>query len=229
MASTTSNNITPRGGGPLSRTWPQLFKKRRRASPPREVLEQHVIEANTLPPLKIPLPRAGSVSTSDNASVAPSTSTSSTQAEMLASKSNYEWIAEGRHAEMGLHFSTAMATGVMMRRATHRAAEQARRDRMKTAMIDLAEYVLDGEVTFGTGTSCFVVSREEAAAAAAAAEGQPAGGAKGSKANKGRNINKARIVEIALEKLKEQEQEIAALEERLKHCDCGEQMMDTSA
>jgi hypothetical protein len=43
---------------------------------------------------------------------------------------------------MGLHFSTAMATGVMMKRATHRAAEQARRDRMKTAMVDLAEFLL---------------------------------------------------------------------------------------
>ena len=60
---------------------------------------------------------------------------------------------------MGLHFSTAMATGVMMKRATHRAAEQARRDRMKTAMVDLAEFLLDGEVTFGSGTTCFVVMR----------------------------------------------------------------------
>jgi hypothetical protein len=156
------------------------------------------------------------------ASITPSTSTGSTQAEMLASKSNYEWIAEGRHAEMGLHFSTAMATGVMMRRATHRAAEQARRDRMKTAMVELAEYVLDGEVTFGSGTSCFVVSREDAAANA---EGN--GGNGGGKGKKGRNINKARIVEMALEKLKAQEKEIALLEERLKACECGSRM-DTS-
>ncbi|KAF2274196.1 uncharacterized protein EI97DRAFT_381866, partial [Westerdykella ornata] len=148
------------------------------------------------------------------------------QAEMLASKSNYEWIAEGRHAEMGLHFSTAMATGVMMRRATHRAAEQARRDRMKSAMVDLAEYVLDGEVTFGSGTSCFVVSREDAAAAEAEG-GQEGGGTGGGRGRKGRNINKARIIELALEKLKAQEKEIALLEERLKACECSSRM-DTS-
>jgi len=81
------------------------------------------------------------------------------QADLLASKSNYELISSGQHLEMGLHFSTAMATGVMMKRATHRAAEQARRDRMKTAMVDLAEFLLDGEVTFGSGTTCFVVMR----------------------------------------------------------------------
>jgi hypothetical protein len=145
---------------------------------------------------------------------------------MLASKSNYEWIAEGRHAEMGLHFSTAMATGVMMRRETHRAAEQARRDRMKGAMVDLAEYVLDGQVTFGSGTSCFVVSREDAANA----EIGPAEGAKGgTKGKKGRNINKARVIEMALEKLKAQEKEIALLEEKLKACDCEcGHKMDTS-
>jgi hypothetical protein len=157
---------------------------------------------------------------------AASTSTGSTQADLLASKSNYEWIAEGRHAEMGLHFSTAMATGVMMRRATHRAAEQARRDRMKSAMVDLAEFLLDGEVTFGSGTSCFVVSRGEEPGE----NGEP---------KKGRNINKARIMEMALEKLKAQEKEmelavqrlgaqekeIEGLTERLKDCQCS---MDTT-
>lgn len=141
---------------------------------------------------------------------------------MLAQKSNYEWIAEGRHAEMGLHFSTAMATGVMMRRATHRAAEQARRDRMKTAMVDLAEYVLDGEVTFGSGTSCFVVSREEAAEER---EETAAGGKE--KGKKGKNINKARIIELALEKLKSQEKELALMEERLRGCECNNRMDTT--
>lgn len=145
---------------------------------------------------------------------------------MLASKSNYEWIAEGRHAEMGLHFSTAMATGVMMRRETHRVAEQARRDRMKGAMVDLAEYVLDGQVTFGSGTSCFVISREDAANAEEESVVSGKGSAKG---KKGRNINKARVIEMALEKLKAQEKEIALLEERLKACDCGGgNKMDTS-
>ncbi|KAJ4378799.1 hypothetical protein N0V86_005672 [Didymella sp. IMI 355093] len=218
--------------GPLSRTWPQLFKKRRRYSPVRESAQQaqptqhqpqqpqpqnqaelppqyaqirsqaqpqpHIQTSVPLRPVKHP-----SVSTARIRSPSITTSTASTissisevsslpttpstrvpiarrtssiatadsngaggvptpQADLLASKSNYELISSGQHLEMGLHFSTAMATGVMMKRATHRAAEQARRDRMKTAMVDLAEFLLDGEVTFGSGTTCFVVMREEA-------------------------------------------------------------------
>ena len=154
-------------------------------------------------------------------------STGRTQADLLAQTSNYEWIASGRHAEMGLHFSTAMATGVMMRKATHRAAEQARRDRMKLAMVDLAEFLLDGEVTFGSGTSCFVVSREDAAANVASAdvdmgEGEGgSGGKEGEVKKKGRNINKARIIEMALEKLRAQEKEIALLKERAGISECS--------
>jgi hypothetical protein len=128
---------------------------------------------------------------------------------------------------MGLHFSTAMATGVMMRRATHRAAEQARRDRMKSAMVELAEHLLDGEVTFGSGTSCFIVSREDAIPEEDEANDDLS--TKGSTSTKGgkkgQNINKARIIEMALEKLKQQEQDIAKLEEQLRDCSCR---MDTS-
>lgn len=111
---------------------------------------------------------------------------------------------------MGLHFSTAMATGVMMKRATHRAAEQARRDRMKTAMVDLAEFLLDGEVTFGSGTTCFVVMRGDAGK-----DGEV--GEDGKKAVPGekRTVNKARLIEMALEKMKAQETEIEMLRREL--------------
>lgn len=122
---------------------------------------------------------------------------------------------------MGLHFSTAMATGVMMRRATHRAAEQARRDRMKSAMVDLAEFLLDGEVTFGSGTSCFVVDRADVDAMGDGADGEE--GTKTEKGGKkGRNINKARIIEMALEKLRAQEKEIEILREGLARCRCAD-------
>ncbi|KAF2128843.1 hypothetical protein P153DRAFT_267571, partial [Dothidotthia symphoricarpi CBS 119687] len=199
--------------GPLSRTWPHLFKKRRRYSPVRESAQQQqqqqqqahpqapaetflpVQSTEPIRPVKPLIVRPRSIRTpslvADSASTISSISQTSTQppkripisrrssaiapaetngaggvktpqADLLASKSNYELISSGQHLEMGLHFSTAMATGVMMKRATHRAAEQARRDRMKTAMVDLAEFLLDGEVTFGTGTTCFVVMRGSA-------------------------------------------------------------------
>jgi hypothetical protein len=122
---------------------------------------------------------------------------------------------------MGLHFSTAMATGVMMKRATHRAAEQARRDRMKTAMVDLAEFLLDGEVTFGSGTTCFVVMRGK--------EGEKAGkgDADANVAGEKRTVNKARLIEMALEKMKAQEKEIEMLRKEVEDLRMGDRMDET--
>jgi hypothetical protein len=124
---------------------------------------------------------------------------------------------------MGLHFSTAMATGVMMKRATHRAAEQARRDRMKTAMVDLAEFLLDGEVTFGSGTTCFVVMRGKDGEKDLEGEGK--GGKKGeedgaSVSGEKKTVNKARLIEMALEKMRAQEKEIELLRKEVEGLRC---------
>jgi hypothetical protein len=141
---------------------------------------------------------------------------------------------------MGLHFSTAMATGVMMKRATHRAAEQARRDRMKTAMVDLAEFLLDGEVTFGSGTTCFVVMRGEPkegdvqsvfseASGVSGMSGLSEGSGKGRPGEK-KTVNKARLIEMALEKMRAQEREIEVLRrevEGLRGGDKGDVMDET--
>jgi hypothetical protein len=165
------------------------------------------------------------------------------QADLLASKSNYELISSGQHLEMGLHFSTAMATGVMMKRATHRAAEQARRDRMKTAMVDLAEFLLDGEVTFGSGTTCFVVMRGDGGKDAKELDGQSVfsetsgmsgmsglsglseGSGKGKPGEK-KTVNKARLIEMALEKMKAQEKEIEALRREVEDLRSGDRDRD---
>ncbi|KAH7073940.1 hypothetical protein BKA63DRAFT_515072 [Paraphoma chrysanthemicola] len=275
--------------GPLSRTWPQLFKKRRRYSPVRESAQQaaqqqqhqaqsipaqqqypptqpvslpiHPVQphkspssvttqsiaspvsslrspsiaadtastissishASSAPPKKIPIARRKS-------SIAPAGSNgaggvTTPQADLLASKSNYELISSGEHLEMGLHFSTAMATGVMMKRATHRAAEQARRDRMKTAMVDLAEFLLDGEVTFGSGTTCFVVMRGDASKDVGEIDEQD-----GKKAAPGekRTVNKARLIEMALEKMKAQGTEIEMLRKELEDLKAGPDRMDVT-
>ena len=136
---------------------------------------------------------------------------------------------------MGLHFSTAMATGVMMKRATHRAAEQARRDRMKTAMVDLAEFLLDGEVTFGSGTTCFVVMRGDGkdskeldgqsvfsdTSGMSGLSGLSEGSGKGKPGEK-KTVNKARLIEMALEKMRAQEKEIEALRKEVEDLRCGD-------
>ncbi|KAH6642578.1 hypothetical protein C7974DRAFT_104926 [Boeremia exigua] len=284
--------------GPLSRTWPQLFKKRRRYSPVREsaqaqaqpVPQIHQIQAPPqynqvqpqqqqqqqpqfqagvpIRPVKQPFTSAASIRSpsiaADTAStlstvseisslppqqakrvpIARRTSSIATtdsnaaggvttpQADLLASKSNYELISSGQHLEMGLHFSTAMATGVMMKRATHRAAEQARRDRMKTAMVDLAEFLLDGEVTFGTGTTCFVVMRGDPkevdgqsvfseTSGMSGLSGLSEGSGKG-KPGERKTVNKARLIEMALEKMKAQEEEIELLRKEVEDLKCGD-------
>jgi hypothetical protein len=148
------------------------------------------------------------------------------QADLLASKSNYELISSGEHLEMGLHFSTAMATGVMMKRATHRAAEQARRDRMKTAMVDLAEFLLDGEVTFGSGTTCFVVMRGDGGKDGGEADEKDGG--KKAVAGEKRTVNKARLIEMALEKMKAQEKEIEMLRRELEDLKTTPDSMDVT-
>ncbi|RYO31635.1 hypothetical protein AA0111_g4887 [Alternaria arborescens] len=289
-----SNNDRNEGRGPLSRTWPQLFKKRRRYSPVRESAQQqqqqqqqvqHLQQMQTQPPqiqpqqqpvqlpihpirpLKSPSVATQSITSptvssirspsiaTDNASTISSISHASSapppnkvaiarrsssiipadsngaggvttpQADLLASKSNYELISSGQHLEMGLHFSTAMATGVMMKRATHRAAEQARRDRMKNAMVDLAEFLLDGEVTFGSGTTCFVVMRgkdggddNEKTSTDDASNGKSGKGVPPGDPVPGekKTVNKARLIEMALEKMKAQEKEIEMLRKEIE-------------
>ncbi|KAI4649515.1 hypothetical protein J4E93_003835 [Alternaria ventricosa] len=133
---------------------------------------------------------------------------------------------------MGLHFSTAMATGVMMKRATHRAAEQARRDRMKTAMVDLAEFLLDGEVTFGSGTTCFVVMRgkdgEDGSEKVTDGADDDVRSAKGSVPGEKKTVNKARLIEMALEKMKAQEKEIELLRKEIDGLRAGGDSMDVS-
>ncbi|KZM25176.1 uncharacterized protein EKO05_0008517 [Ascochyta rabiei] len=298
--------------GPLSRTWPQLFKKRRRYSPVRESAQsqahpvQRVQQAQQPPPQQqqqyvqmqpqpqpppqpqiqtsVPIrpikrPSVSSQSIRSPSLAADTASTISTisevstqppqptkrvpiarrtssiattdsnaaggvttpQADLLASKSNYELISSGQHLEMGMHFSTAMATGVMMKRATHRAAEQARRDRMKTAMVDLAEFLLDGEVTFGSGTTCFVVMRGDGKEGGADGDkgsifsetsgmsglsGLSEGSGKGKPGEK-KTVNKARLIEMALEKMRAQEKEIGLLRKEIEDLRCGDKMDET--
>lgn len=89
---------------------------------------------------------------------------------------------------------------------------------MKTAMVDLAEFLLDGEVTFGSGTTCFVVMRgKEGDVTDDGKKGAAAAGEK-------RTVNKARLIEMALEKMKAQEKEIELLRKELEDLRPGDCM-----
>ena len=104
---------------------------------------------------------------------------------------------------------------------------------MKTAMVDLAEFLLDGEVTFGSGTTCFVVMRGEPkegdvqsvfsetsgmSGVSGLSEGSNGKGRPGEK----KLVNKARLIEMALEKMKAQEQEIELLRKEVEDLRCGD-------
>ncbi|KAL5121427.1 hypothetical protein ACEQ8H_000498 [Pleosporales sp. CAS-2024a] len=207
--------------GPLSRTWPQLFKKRRRYSPVRESAQQQAQQQHRpesplqiqAPRKKSPIPRRSNTIAPAHMMPAGAGGVATPQAHLLASKSNYELISSGEHLDMGLHFSTAMATGVTMKRATHRAAEQARRDRMKTAMMHLAEFLLHGQVTFGSGTTCFVVMRGSDGRDAASSRYRTSR----ETGEKRTTVHKARLIEMALEKMRAQETEMDVLRREIEH------------
>jgi hypothetical protein len=96
---------------------------------------------------------------------------------------------------------------------------------MKNAMVDLAEFLLDGEVTFGSGTTCFVVMRGKDGADGS--EKTSTDDASNGKSGKGvspgdsvpgekKTVNKARLIEMALEKMKAQEKEIEMLRKEIE-------------
>jgi hypothetical protein len=96
---------------------------------------------------------------------------------------------------------------------------------MKTAMVDLAEFLLDGEVTFGSGTTCFVVMRGDGGRdgekeVKKSAEKGPAG--------EKRTVNKARLIEMALEKMKAQEVEIEMLRKEMEGLRATPDQMDVT-
>ncbi|KAI8577941.1 hypothetical protein K450DRAFT_282086 [Umbelopsis ramanniana AG] len=52
-------------------------------------------------------------------------------AHILASKSNYQNLREGKIASLGMQFSPSIHSGIEIRRTAHKAAEQRRRDTLK--------------------------------------------------------------------------------------------------
>lgn len=52
-------------------------------------------------------------------------------ARILAAKSNYQNLREGKTAALGINFSPGIHSGIEIRRSAHKAAEQKRRDNLK--------------------------------------------------------------------------------------------------
>ncbi|KAF8978714.1 hypothetical protein BGZ46_006217 [Entomortierella lignicola] len=59
----------------------------------------------------------------------------------LASKSNYQNILDGDHTALGLSYNTDLHSGIELRRTSHKAAEQKRRDSLKHCFDDLRQMI----------------------------------------------------------------------------------------
>lgn len=65
---------------------------------------------------------------------------------MLATRSNYQNLMEGKAAALGIAFSSTIKSGLEIRRTAHKAAEQKRRDSLKEWFDRLRREVDEGYV-----------------------------------------------------------------------------------
>ncbi|KAG0021878.1 hypothetical protein BGZ82_011179 [Podila clonocystis] len=59
----------------------------------------------------------------------------------LATRSNYQNILDGDHTALGLSYNTDLHSGIELRRTSHKAAEQKRRDSLKHCFDDLRQMI----------------------------------------------------------------------------------------
>lgn len=75
-----------------------------------------------------------------------------TSALLLASKSNYQNILEGTHLP-GVSYPEALSTNLTSKRTSHKIAEQGRRNRINTALQEIASLLPPPTPTISGGSS----------------------------------------------------------------------------
>jgi len=63
---------------------------------------------------------------------------------VLASKSNYQVMVEGKHAQLGLSYPDHLLTNIDSKRTNHSASERERRNRMNNALQEMAKLLPQG-------------------------------------------------------------------------------------
>lgn len=111
-------------------------KRSRRIAPAQQNHQQeHAQSPRALKPLLIsPTMRPGPVAVPADAE------------HMLATRSNYQNLMEGKAAALGIAFSSTIKSGLEIRRTAHKAAEQKRRDSLKEWFDRLRREVDEGYV-----------------------------------------------------------------------------------
>ncbi|KAK9448693.1 uncharacterized protein V1518DRAFT_417938 [Limtongia smithiae] len=64
-------------------------------------------------------------------------------AALLASKSNYQNIVEGKHSQLGLSYPEQLSINLTSKRTSHKIAEQGRRNRINNALTELNQLLVD--------------------------------------------------------------------------------------
>ncbi|KAM0796164.1 helix-loop-helix DNA-binding domain-containing protein [Usnea florida] len=128
-----------------------------------------------------------------------------TSALLLASKSNYQNILEGNHLP-GVSYPETLSTNLTSKRTSHKIAEQGRRNRINTALQEIASLLppstpqVNGQPGGVTGASpCLMMS------------GTPAQ----------QSNSKASTVELAIEYIKSLQKELSETKEKLRAVEKG--------
>ncbi|KAK9369721.1 hypothetical protein V1509DRAFT_618908 [Lipomyces kononenkoae] len=110
---------------------------------------------------------------------------------LLASKSNYQNIVEGKHSQLGLSYPEQLSINLTSKRTSHKIAEQGRRNRINNALAELNQLLVDN--------INLPLSDEE-----------------GEKNELPQQCSKANTVELAIEYIKKLQARVGRLKSRLK-------------
>lgn len=133
--------------------------------------------------------------------------TAETSALLLASKSNYQNILEGTHLP-GVSYPEALSTNLTSKRTSHKIAEQGRRNRINTALQEIATLLPSSATT--------TMTTPKMAGMSPTGEGGSGGSpTAGGTAAQLQSNSKASTVEMAIEYIKALQGELAAVKGQL--------------
>jgi hypothetical protein len=181
------------GSNGTSRRTPQITARGAKKRSSSSVLASPALLPRISPSIKPLLPGGGSVG-DDTASF------------LLASKSNYQNILEGTHLP-GVSYPTELSTNLTSKRTSHKIAEQGRRNRINSALQEIATLLPRAPGKDSGG---------EKSGSGDAGENNESGGGKGG----GQSANsKASTVEQAIDYIKQLKQEVAEQRKRAEEAE----------
>ena len=178
------------GANGNSRKTPQIASRGTKKRTSSSVLASPALLPRISPSIKPLLPGGGSVS-EDTASL------------LLASKSNYQNILEGTHLP-GVSYPTELSTNLTSKRTSHKIAEQGRRNRINSALQEIAT----------------LLPRKSGKESSGEKSGSGEGGENGTKGGAAQSANsKASTVELAIEYIKQLKADLADANKRAEEAE----------